>query len=325
MGLGTLPTPLLPLPGFSKEVGVEVWIKRDDLSGFAFGGNKVRKMEFLLADALQRECDVLLTVGGAQSNHARTVAATAVTHGLGCHLVLGGSRPSAPTGNLLLDRIFGAELHFAETEDWATLEGQMDQLASQLTEEGRRPYTIPIGGSTRIGALGFVAAFAELTQQCSVLDISPRWIVHATSSGGTQAGLEAARRMLGSGGPRVLGVAVAKTGKDLSEEVERLVAEVQDLIGGDPGGEPFEVLDGYMGPAYGVPTEGALEALALLSSTEGIPTDPVYSAKALHALVERGRDLGGPIVFWHTGGLPALFSDEQRLMDWDAFPARALA
>jgi 1-aminocyclopropane-1-carboxylate deaminase/D-cysteine desulfhydrase-like pyridoxal-dependent ACC family enzyme len=253
VGLGTLPTPLLPLPSFSMEVGVEVWIKRDDLTGFAFGGNKVRKMEFLLADALRRECDVLLTVGGAQSNHARTVAAAAATHGIACHLVLGGPRPRTPTGNLLLDRLFGAELHFGETEDWAILEGQMNELASQLTQEGHRPYTIPIGGSTGTGALGFVAAFAEFTEQCDALKVSPRWIVHATSTGGTQAGLEAARRTLGRDRPRILGVAVAKTGKDLSEEVAKLVAEVQNLIGGDPGAEPFEVFDGSWGRLTGSP------------------------------------------------------------------------
>lgn len=319
VALATLPTPLHRAERFSDAVGAEVLIKRDDLTGFAVGGNKARKIEFLLADAAARGADTLITVGGGQSNHARMVAAAASIAGMSCHLVLGGDRPRDPTGNVLLDRLFGAHVHFGGTEDWDVLEKQMGELATELTSGGAKTYAMPIGGSTPIGALGFVAAWFELSDQCAAAGVEPRWIVHATSSGGTQAGLEGTRRMLGIEEPRVLGVSVAKTAGELSDEVGELVAGVMELLGADPDDAPGEILEGYMGSAYGEPTEGGRAALELLARTEGIPTDPVYSAKALHGLIDHALDLGGPIVFWHTGGLPALFSDEQELMRWDSF------
>ena len=319
VGLGTLPTALHPVVRFSGAVGAEVWIKRDDLTGFALGGNKARKIEFLLADARAQGADTLVTVGGGQSNHARTVAAAASAAGMRCHVVLGGDRPPDPTGNVLLDNLFGAHVHFGRTEDWDLLEKQMRELASDLQARGAKTYAMPVGGSTAVGGLGFVAAWLELADQCRAERIEPRWIVHATSTGGTQGGLEAGRRMLGADAPRVLGVSVAKTAGELSQEVGLLAADVLSILGAQPDDAPGEVLEGYMGSAYGEPTEGSRAALELLSRTEGIPTDPVYSAKALHGLVERARELGGPIVFWHTGGVPALFSDEQQLMRWDAF------
>jgi D-cysteine desulfhydrase len=317
--LGTLPTALHYLPSFSDEVGAEVWIKRDDLTGLALGGNKVRKLEFLLADARQSGADTLVTVGGAQSNHARSVAAVAAMQQMECHLVLGGERPNRPTGNLLLDQLFGADLHFADTDEWDILEKQADDLSAQLSHAGRHPYTMPIGGSTYIGALGFVAAFVELLEQCDAVAVRPTSIVHATSSGGTQAGLEAARQLLGLSTPRVMGVGVAKTAGDLSLAVRQLVDQLVDYLGMTKDRDAdVGVLDGFMGPDYAVPTPGANDALSLLARTEGILTDPVYSAKALHAVVELAHGLGGPIVFWHTGGVPALFSDEQDLMRWEA-------
>jgi D-cysteine desulfhydrase family pyridoxal phosphate-dependent enzyme len=318
VGLGSLPTPLQRMSALSNLIGAEVWIKRDDLTGFGLGGNKVRKVEFLLADARRSGADTLLTVGGAQSNHARTVAAAAATHGMGCHVVLGGSRPAVPTGNVLLDGLLGARMHFAGTEDWDLLEKRMNELATELREEGLTPYEMPVGGSTSLGALGFAAAYLELFDQCAGVGLAPASVVHATSSGGTQAGLTAAARLLGRDEPRIVGVSVAKTAADLATEVGAISGGVMELLGGEADPAEGLVLEGFMGSGYAAPTAGAQEALVTLARAEGIVCDPVYSAKALHAVMERAGDLGSPIVFWHTGGLPALFSDEQQLMDWEA-------
>ncbi|HVM13586.1 MAG TPA: D-cysteine desulfhydrase family protein [Egibacteraceae bacterium] len=323
--LAALPTPLQRLDSLSAELGVELWVKRDDLTGVGLGGNKVRKLEYLLGDARRRVADVLVTVGGAQSNHARTVAAVAAMAGMDCHLVLGGHRPAQVTGNLLLDGLFGARAHFAGTEDWAVLEEQAGELAALLQRDGRRPYVMPIGGSTAVGALGFVDALAELAEQCAAVGLRPRHVVHATSSGGTQAGLEAGRALLGWEEMQISGVTVAKTSGELSATVAELMRQVTGLLGGAvTSGEPH-LVGGYMGERYAAPTAGAHAAIVRLARHEGLLADPVYSGKALHAtfdLLGAGR-LAGPVVFWHTGGVPALFSDEQGLMGWDRHPALA--
>ena len=320
--LGVRPTPLHAAPRFSSSVGAEVWLKRDDLTGIATGGNKVRKLEFLLAEAEAAEADTLISVGAAQSNHARTVAAVAAMRGLDCHLVLGGERPPAPTGSLVADLLLDARLHFAGSDDWRLLEARADELARDLRRQERSPFVIPLGGSTPVGALGFVAAFVELQEQCAAIGLEPGCIVHATSSGGTQAGLELARQLLGQPAPRICGVAVAKTTRELKSEVTEIMKGTAQALGAEPGVEPPRLLDGFVGPGYAVPTDESLEAISLLARTEGILTDPVYTGKALQAVVELGADgLGpGPVVFWHTGGLPALFSDEQGLTSWSRWP-----
>jgi len=174
-------------------VGADVWLKRDDLNGVACGGNKVRKLEFLLGEAASIDADTLITVGAPQSNHARTVAAAAAMNGFECHLVLGGIPPSAPTGSLVADLLLGARLHFAGSNDWDVLESHAGALANDLRNEGWRPSVMPIGGSTPVEALGFVDAFLELMEQIPVVDLPRCTIVHASSSGGTQAGLELGR------------------------------------------------------------------------------------------------------------------------------------
>jgi 1-aminocyclopropane-1-carboxylate deaminase/D-cysteine desulfhydrase-like pyridoxal-dependent ACC family enzyme len=259
--------------------------------------------------------DTVITVGAPQSNHARTVAAAARLVGWECHLMLGGDRPPRPSGNLVLDVALGAELHFAGADDWSVLEAASIRLASELTAQGRHVLTIPIGGSTPSGALGFVAAYLELLDQIEQFGITDATIVHATSTGETQAGLDYAHRVLGSG-PDVIGVGVAKTQSDLTEDIRKLEAELVGLLGLDPGAAEPTVLEGYLGAGYAHPTDGAQAALQQLAKTEAILTDPVYSAKALHAVSDRARTSRGPLIFWHTGGVPALFSDSAGITRW---------
>jgi 1-aminocyclopropane-1-carboxylate deaminase/D-cysteine desulfhydrase-like pyridoxal-dependent ACC family enzyme len=314
--MANLPTPLTFAPRFSATVGGEVWLKRDDLTGLALGGNKARKIEYLLGKARATgDVDTVVTVGAAQSNHARTVAAAARVAGWECHLVLGGREPARPSGNLVLDVALGATMHFVDTESWDVLEASADELAAGLRARGGRPLVIPMGGSTAVGALGFVGAYLELLAQLEALGIAPTAILHATSTGGTQAGLGFAHRILGIG-PEVIGVGVAKTSADLRSEVGRLERELGEILHLDaPSAEPT-VLDGYMGEAYAVPTPGCEAAFATLASTEAVLTDFVYSAKALHAVVDRAASGDGPVVFWHTGGVPALFSESTELPGW---------
>lgn len=316
--LGGLPTPLHFAPKFSELCGIEVWIKRDDLSQLSAGGNKVRKLEFILGEALAGRSEALVTVGSPQSNHARTVAAVASQLGIECHLVLGGPRPDRPTGSVLLDAVLGPTLHFTARDDWQLLDREARQLTADLERAGRWPCLIPLGGSTPVGALGFVAAYVELILQCRELGLEPQWIVHATSSGGTQAGLETARQLLGRTAPRIAGVAVVKSQQDLAETVVELVRGTSEALGEQIDPDSPVLLDGFIGRGYAIPTAGGLDALRHLLRTEGILADPVYTAKALDAVAHKGRERfgAGPIVFWHTGGQPALFSDEQGLLDW---------
>lgn len=323
--LALLPTPLHAAPRFSAALGREVWLKRDDLTATGLGGNKIRKLELIAADAVAAGADVLVSTGAPQSNHARTVATTAAMLGLECHLVLGGDRPAAATGNLLLDELMGARLHWAGSHDWAALAAGVARVTAELEAAGRRPYAIPVGGSVPLGSASFVAAYLELAVQCRDAGLSPAAVIHASSSAGTQAGLSLGHALatvlaadLDLPAPPVWGVDVAKITDPLVEEVARLAGATAELLGvGDlwvQAGEPVRVLDGYLGPGYAVASRGATEALRLLARTEGVVTDPVYSAKGLHAVC--AEPVPGPVVFWHTGGVPALFSDEAGPDGW---------
>jgi 1-aminocyclopropane-1-carboxylate deaminase/D-cysteine desulfhydrase-like pyridoxal-dependent ACC family enzyme len=314
--LANLPTPLTPAARFSAAVGGEVWLKRDDLTGLALGGNKARKIEYIFGRGLAKgDVDTVVTVGAPQSNHARSVAAAACLAGWDCHLVLGGEQPHRPSGNLSLDVALGAELHFAGTHDWGELETVANALVDDLAATGRRALMIPVGGSTPTGALGFVAAYLELLEQLDDHGIVPESIVHATSTGGTQAGLDYAHRVLAEG-PSVIGVGVAKTQTDLARDIVSIEQGLLALLGADPGPVEPTVLPGYLGEAYAIPTAGATAAFNLLAKSEAVLTDSVYSAKALHAVVDLAPKASGPIVFWHTGGIPALFSDTAGITDW---------
>ena len=302
-------SPLVPLERFSAAIGAQVWAKRDDVGSITFAGNKVRKLELLVADAVARDCDVLVAVGAAQSNFARTAAAAAARLGLRAVLILGGPPPDHLAGNLLLDRLVGAEIRFAGSDAWEVLQARLDDACDELRRAGRRPYALPMGGSTPLGAVAFAAAYEELTDELAARSLVPRVVVHASASGGTQAGLELGRRMLG-GGPRIHAVDVAIPAEGLPARVAALATGAARLLDVDESWTPADVdVDGsQVGAGYAVPTMAGLEAIALLARTEGIVCDPVYTGKALAAVVAMARaGDAGPILFWHTGGAPAIF------------------
>jgi len=301
--LAHLPTPVDPAPRLSEALGIRVLLKRDDQTGLALGGNKARKLEHLVADAKARGCDTLVTAGGPQSNFARMTAAAAARLGMACHLVLGGSSPSVFSGNLILDRLFGAQLHFAGTDDWRAWETRVAQIAREL---GPRAYAMPIGGASAVGALSFVHAADELLAQ---LPETPDWVVVADGSGGTHAGL-----LVGLPGTvRILGVDVARPPRPHAERVPELAEETARLAGRTLPAFELVIAD-HAGPHYGAITKECREAVALAARTEGLVLDPVYTGKALAGLIAgvRAGSIRGTVVFWHTGGTPALFADEYR-------------
>jgi D-cysteine desulfhydrase family pyridoxal phosphate-dependent enzyme len=301
LGLAQLPTPLEEAPRLSEALSAHILIKRDDLTGLALGGNKARKLEHLVRDAIAKGCDTLVTGGGAQSNHARMTAAAAAKMKMACHLVLGGDRPPHLSGNLVLDELFGAELHFTGTDDWSAWQSEIRRLAEEI---GPTAYAIPIGGSTPVGALGYVHAADELMAQ---LPQPPDWIVVATSSGGTQAGL-----LVGlPASVRVLGIDVARPDPPIAETVRRLASRTAELSGRPLPRFELHVAD-HTGPHYAALTDECRDAVRLAARTEGLILDPVYTGKALAGLIAavRERRIGGTIVFWHTGGAPALFADD---------------
>jgi 1-aminocyclopropane-1-carboxylate deaminase/D-cysteine desulfhydrase-like pyridoxal-dependent ACC family enzyme len=314
--LATLPTPLEPgppLPG-----GARLWVKRDDLTGLGLGGNKARKLELLCGAALAAGADVLVTAGAGQSNHCRTTAAAGARLGLPVHLVLGGPEVAEPAGNQLLSRLFGAHQHMVGTSAWPELEAAKDALCARLEQDGARPYGIPIGGSTPVGAVGFALAWRELMEQCADEACRPSAVVHATSSGATHAGLLAGRAVYRAAGltvPDLVAVAVAK-GIVLDETaVVGLARETLGLLGLESSADalaPLELRTDELGPDYGVPTAEGDAALHWAARHGGWVLDRTYTAKALAAvlaLADAGRWApGDDVVFWHTGGVPSLFA-----------------
>jgi len=299
--LAHLPTPLDESPRLSAELGVRLLVKRDDQTGLALGGNKARKLDELLKDATGRGCDTLVTAGGAQSNFARMTAAAAAKCGLACHLVLGGEEPARYSGNLVLDRLFGARLHFAGTDDWRVLEAEVERLAGEI---GPRAYAMPIGGATPVGALAYAAAADELLSQ---MPSPPDWIVLADGSGGTHAGLLAGL----PASVRVLGVDVSRPAVPLAVSVPKLAAKTAALARRPaPAGEV--IIADHCGPKYASITAECQAAVRLAARTEGLVLDPVYTGKAMAGLVAAARDgrISGTVVFLHTGGAVALFADE---------------
>ncbi len=314
--LATLPTALQPAPRFSEALGgkVNIWIKRDDNSGLTLGGNKARKLEFLLADALRQGCDTLITTGGPQSNHCRMTAGAAAKLGMQCHLVFKSTEFDLRQGNLLLDELLGAHLHWRNPEEIDDIAREMSKLANELQAQGRRPYIIPLGGSNSLGAMGYVYAVRELLQQADALGLQFSAFVHASGSGGTQAGLLAGT-ILNHLPTEVVGVSVSRTRENLEPIVTKISKLVLSLLDCqvDPT-ERVQVLDNFVGEGYGIPTPQSQEALELLARTEGLIIDPVYTAKAVAGLIHEVRagrwPEGSNVLFWHTGGSPALFADQ---------------
>lgn len=308
VSLAHLPTPVEELPRFAHAVhrgrGPRIVIKRDDQTGLALGGNKTRKLEPLCADALARGCDVLVTGGGVQSNHARQTAAAAARIGLDCALALAGRAPEVPSGNVLLDGLFGATIEFVAAPGYYDAEAAIDALAARLVAEGRRPYAIPVGGASTPGVLAYADACDELRAQHVAVD----WMFVADGSGGTHAGILVG---LGEGSAtRVVGVDVG-TRPDLDVAVPNLARDASAVIG-RAWHDDVIVDANYVGGGYGTPSAAAVEAITLLARTEGIVLDPVYTGKAMAALITYVRDgriaPDATVMFWHTGGAPALFA-----------------
>lgn len=318
--LAKLPTPLDEMANLARKLGgPRLMVKRDDLTGLAGGGNKTRKLEYLVADALGKQCDALITAGGPQSNHCRQTAAAAAVAGLECHLVLGGD-PQPPAGNLLLDQLLGAEIHWTAKPN---RNARMEELADELRAQGRKPYVIPIGGSTPLGAVGYVGAMFELVDQLERQQRAVDHLLFATSSGGTQAGIVLGGRLAGFTG-KITAVSIDQTpdgadGKGFLAEVCEIARGAAALL---ECGEKLTVADfvtnyDYLGAGYGVMGDLERDAIRMMARTEGILVGPVYTARAAGAmidLVRRGAYKSGEtVLFWHTGDDAALHAYADQL------------
>jgi D-cysteine desulfhydrase len=306
--LGTFPTPLHAADRLSAAAGVEIWLKRDDLTGFGLGGNKVRGLEYLLADAEQQGCDCLVTGGGPQSNWAMLAALAARTRGMDSVLVSFG-RPVPPVGNHALAVLAGAQLRFTGDDDRSSVDRVVDEVAAELRGRGRMPYAVGRGGATGVGALGYVAAGLELAEQLQRSRLRPAQLWLATGSCGTHAGLSAASAWLRPGYD-VVGVTVSRPAAECAERIVRIADEASGLIGAPLQSGPPTVLDGFMGSAKGARSAAGDEAAALVARTEGVFLDPVFAAKAMAGLLAAARAgaVEGPVVFLVSGGAPTLFT-----------------
>lgn len=312
--LGFFPTPFHELRNLTRHLnGPRIFIKRDDQTGLAFGGNKTRKLEFLVGAALAKGADTLVTAGAIQSNHCRQTAAAAAAVGMECHLVLGGSQPELSSGNLLLDRLLGAQIHWAG----ANRKGEdIPEIVTSLIKSGRRPYVIPYGGSNEIGAAAFVEAVCELERQAVPNGDLPDAIVFASSSGGTHAGLVLGAKLL-EWDCRVVGIAIDKVGtaeKSFPEVLSELTSTTAAFLEMNSGGASysFELNECYTGSGYGIVGDAEREAIGLTARLEGILLDPVYTGRAMAGLIDLVRkgcfSRNERLLFWHTGGTPALFA-----------------
>jgi len=318
--LAQLPTPLEFLPRLSRALeGPELMIKRDDQTGLAFGGNKTRKLEFLVGQALEQGADTLVTVGAAQSNHCRQTAGAAAKAGLKCELILNGERPDVPNGNLLLNELLGANCHLIERSQRPA---KLRELPDQLRGQGCKPYVIPVGGSNGVGATGYVVAMQELVGQLYAEEQQVDHIVFGSSSGGTQAGIVLGARVAGFKG-QLHGLSIDKDEPELAAyeaEVADIANGCAEYIGSEVRltKEDIKVIYGYRGEGYGVVGKLEREAIRLMARQEGIILDPVYAGRAFGALVDLIRNRvfkkGETILFWHTGGAPALFAYAREFM-----------
>ncbi len=312
--LGFLPTPLVSLDRLSEELGgPRLWMKRDDCTGLATGGNKTRKLEYLLAAARAADADVIVTYGAVQSNHARQTAAACAANGVACHLILARKVPwhhpgYERSGNVQLDRLLGANVHLVGSEDAASYGAA---LLAELRRQGQRPYVIPVGGSNAVGALGYVRCGRELLAQCQALGLPLTDIVHASSSAGTQGGLIAG--LADEPAIAIHGINVSEPDPSQLETAVRNIAT--EILGKHQPAttlsrQSVRVDHRFIGAGYGMPTEATLDAVRLAGRTEGVLLDPVYSGKALGGLVARIR--AGEfahttdVVFIHTGGTASL-------------------
>ena len=323
VSLAHLPTPLELLPRLSAHLGgPNIYVKRDDCTGLGTGGNKTRKLEFLMADATAQQADVIITQGAVQSNHARQTAAAACKLGMECELVF-ERRVDDPTdayinsGNILLDRIFGARLRDVAKD--TDMDAAMEEVAAELRGQGKTPYIIPGGGSNPIGALGYVDCALEFMAQANHAGLVIDHVVHATGSAGTQAGLLAGLKATSADIP-LLGIGVNAPRDVQEEKVYKLAVETAEYIGAPGAVQRGDVIANcdYVGEGYGVPTQSMNDAVMLLARLEGLLFDPVYSGKGLAGMIDlvgKGHFASAEnIVFLHTGGVAGLFGYADQLV-----------
>lgn len=304
-----LPTLIEELPRLSAELqGPRLLVKRDDQTGLAFGGNKTRKLEYLLAAAQQAGAQTIISAGAVQSNHCRQTVAAAAKFGLDCILVLFGEPPKPPDGNHLLHYLLGAEIVFTKRED---IEQTLEDVFAKSQSKGRKPYLIPYGGSNPTGAMGYVNAMLELAEQL----VSPDWIVFPSSSGGTQAGMLVGARLTGFTG-KILGISVDEPEDILKQRVAELATQTAAFMGETMAFTPQDVLvnDHYLGGGYAVMGKTEIEAIQMFAKKEALLLDPVYTGRAAAGMIDLIRkgyfDISDTILFWHTGGCPALFASK---------------
>jgi len=312
--LGYFPTPLIELTRLSKTLGgPKIYMKRDDNTGLALGGNKTRKLKYIIGDALAKGADTVITAGAIQSNHCRQTAGAAASLGLECHLVLGGEEPEQPQGNLLLDKVYGCHIHWTgenrKGED-------IPALVAQLKAEGKKPYVIPYGGSNELGAVAFIEAYKELNAQREALKVDFSYIIFASSSGATHAGLMLGNKILQTHS-QIVGINIDKGEMDkvpFDEHIVSLANSTAQLIAADYQFTADDLIlnSDYVGDGYGVIGELEKEAIALTAQNEGILLDPVYTGRAMGGLIDMIRTeqikATDNVLFWHTGGAPALFA-----------------
>ena len=305
-----LPTSVEELPRLSEQLGgPKILVKRDDQTGLAFGGNKTRKLEFLVAEALDQGARMLISGGALQSNHCRQTAAAAARFGLGCTLVLTGEISNQPSANLLLDQMFGAEI--VTVADRAYRDQVLQETFDKAVADERKPYLVPYGGSSPTGALGYAFAIKEFMEQ----NVRADWMVFGTSSGGTHAGLVLGQRIFGFKG-KVLGISIDESEEWLKNHISALASDSSEKLGERIQFTPEDVLasDDYCRAGYGVLTEAEREAVQLFAKTEGMLLDPVYTGRAAAGMIDLIRKgffkKDETILFWHTGGQPALFAEK---------------
>ncbi|MFW9794545.1 MAG: 1-aminocyclopropane-1-carboxylate deaminase/D-cysteine desulfhydrase [Candidatus Thorarchaeota archaeon] len=311
--LAFLPTPLHRLKNLGESIGLNnLWIKRDDQTGAAFGGNKTRKLEFVVGDAKANKADTLVTVGGVQSNHCRQTAAVAASMGMRCILLLAGEEPETYTGNVLLNRFMGAEMKFFPDESYITLNTRMDEVMNTLTEFGLTPYAIPAGAAFPVGVVPYAVAMQELKTQFEEHNTFPEKIIVAMGTGGTQAGLIVGAHMLNLD-VDIIGITVSRSAEESTERVQDLIERTVDTYPEIGSFKPkITIDDSFIGKGYAELEDGVVSAIEMFAKMDGIILDPVYTGKAGLALLRYA--LAGdispdtPTLFYHTGGQPALFS-----------------
>ena len=313
--LAKLPTPLDRVENLGKSLGnLDLWFKRDDLTGFSLGGNKVRSLEYLAADAMKVNSNILITGGSSGSNHVRTTMAVAAHLGLKGVAVLSGTRPSKANGNLLLNQLLDAKLVFTGNPDRSYIDNYIEDEAERLRGKGESPYMIRRGGVSSLGCIGYVSAAVEICSQLQSLNLNPDILLCATGCGVTQAGLLVGFKLMGLN-CRLYGITVSRSRDECIAYIKQLINETEDVLGLDSRVKNDEifVFDEYIGEGYSVPTSEGIDAIRLVAQTEGIFLDPIYTGKAMAGLTDLiKKDLIGSdntVIFLHTGGSPSIFSN----------------